>query len=100
MPIREFIDSSGSEWRVWDTRPRDGSVYDGRLRRGWLTFECGNVRKRLAPIPRGWEHAPPGRLDLMCRAADPVRRSGSLGLTIDPDASDQPPAERPRDPPT
>ena len=100
MPIREFIDSSGAEWRVWETKPRDDSVFDGRMKRGWLTFECGSLRKRLAPIPRGWEHAPPGRLDLMCRAADPVRRSGSTCLPLDPDPVEQPPTERTPDRPT
>jgi len=91
MPIREFRDSAGVVWRVWNTTPRADAVYDERMREGWLTFESASIRKRLAPIPRGWEDAPLDRLDLMCRAADVVRRtSGGSPLSPDPDAPDVP----------
>jgi hypothetical protein len=87
MAMREFTDSSGVEWRVWDTTPQPRAVYDERLKGGWLTFESAVTRKRLAPIPRGWEEAPLERLELMCRAAEVVRRaSGTSSLTPDPDA--------------
>jgi hypothetical protein len=87
MPIREFRDSAGVEWRVWDTTPWERAVYDERLKGGWLTFESAGSRKRLAPIPRGWEEASPERLELMCRAADVVRRlGGPVSPTHDPDA--------------
>ena len=100
MAIRDFTDSAGVAWRVWDTIPRLGAAYDERRRGGWLTFENGvGRRRRLAPIPPGWENASPERLDLMCRAAETVRRtSGGSPLTPDPDApqlSDEPP-DRPR----
>lgn len=75
MAIREFTDSTGVTWRVWRTLPRAGSVYDETLRSGWLTFECAGGRRRLAPIPTGWADAAPERLELMCRAAEVVRRS-------------------------
>ncbi|MFN2567818.1 MAG: hypothetical protein ABR499_22730 [Gemmatimonadaceae bacterium] len=75
MAIREFTDSQGVAWRVWRTTPRAGSVYDETLRGGWLTFECSSGRRRLAPIPVGWADAPTDRLELMCRAADVVRRT-------------------------
>jgi hypothetical protein len=29
----------------------------GELAGGWLTFQTGVERKRLAPIPVGWEYA-------------------------------------------
>ena len=74
MAIREFVDSKGVTWRVWRTMPRSGYVYSEQLRDGWLTFECNAQRKRLAPIPSGWAEATPERLDLMCRAAEAVRR--------------------------
>jgi hypothetical protein len=99
MPIREFTDSAGVAWRVWDTVPWPKAVYDERLKAGWLTFQSGTIRKRLAPIPRGWEEATPERLDLMCRNADPVRPSGSApSRTQDPDAPvEPPPGDRPPD---
>jgi hypothetical protein len=84
MPLREFRDSSGVQWRVWETTPQPGAVFDERLKSGWLTFESADTRRRLAPIPSGWEEAPADRLELMCRAAEPARRSGAF--TGDPDA--------------
>lgn len=87
MAIREFTDSAGVWWRVWPTIPREDAVYDEHLRSGWLTFESAATRKRLAPIPDGWDETPSDRLELLCRAADVVRRaSGSAVLSPDPDA--------------
>lgn len=92
--MREFTDSAGMPWRVWSTLPARGAVFDDTLKGGWLTFESADTRKRLAPIPRGWEEASVEKLDLMCRAAEIVRRrTGSAPLTPDPDApqdSDRP----------
>jgi hypothetical protein len=91
MAIREFTDSAGTAWRVWSTTPRAGAVYEESHKAGWLTFESTHTRKRLVPIPRGWEEASDERLELMCRAAEVVRRtSGMLPLTPDPDAPDAP----------
>jgi hypothetical protein len=76
-------------WRVWSTTPQAGAVYRESLRAGWLTFESATIRKRLAPIPPGWEEATAERLELMCRAAEVVRRArGASPLTPDPDAPD------------
>jgi hypothetical protein len=75
MAIREFTDSQGVTWRVWRTMPRSGYVYAEHLRHGWLTFECASGRRRLAPIPTSWADAAPDRLELMCRAAEVVRRT-------------------------
>ncbi len=87
MAIREFTDSAGIKWRVWSTIPQAGAVYEASHKAGWLTFESATTRKRLAPIPRGWEEVTPERLELMCRAAEVVRRtSGGSPLTPDPDA--------------
>ena len=80
MAIREFVDSKGVTWRVWRTSPRSGYVYSEQLRSGWLTFESEQQRKRLAPIPTGWADATPDRLELMCRAAEAVRRRSNPGF--------------------
>jgi hypothetical protein len=44
-----------AEWDVWDVRPqaRAGSVGNG-MENGWLCFQSGSRRRRLAPIPDGW----------------------------------------------
>lgn len=60
MAYREFVDDVGTMWRVWDTHPVAANTlrtvspsYAG----GWLTFESESERRRLAPIPSGWEIA-------------------------------------------
>jgi hypothetical protein len=78
MAVREFTDSKGVTWRVWNTRPSMSLFYGEELRNGWLTFESATERRRLAPIPGGWEDVSADRLELMCRAASEVSsRSGS-----------------------
>jgi hypothetical protein len=100
MAIREFKDSAGVAWRVWATIPAAGAIYEPGLKAGWLTFESAAARKRLAPIPRGWEHASTDRLELICRAAEVVKRaSGARPLSPDPDAPDAPSRRRRPDAP-
>jgi hypothetical protein len=77
MPILEFVDSNGVNWRVWNTVPSSRTTLSGEFESGWLTFESAAGRKRLAPVPPNWDTATPDRLELMCRAAtDVVRRTG------------------------
>jgi hypothetical protein len=78
MAQREFTDSHGTHWLVWSTTPTQGSVLVSDMREGWLTFESDRERRRLVPIPRGWEEAAAERLELYCRAADPVTRTTPL----------------------
>jgi hypothetical protein len=77
MTYREFKDDDDRLWEVWEVRPAaierrqadDRRRYPrefsdrraslqlrllGGMRDGWLTFQCGNERRRLAPIPEGW----------------------------------------------
>jgi hypothetical protein len=81
MPMLEFIDSNGVNWRVWKTVPTTRTSLSGEFERGWLTFESDAALKRLAPAPANWEASTPDRLELMCRAAVEVPRR-----TRDPDA--------------
>lgn len=91
MTLREFTDSEGVTWRVWSSTPHKRVTFDQRLQEGWLTFESTTGRKRLAPIPQAWEEAPAERLELMCRAAELVQRSGGKREPPDrPDAPDAP----------
>jgi hypothetical protein len=75
MAYREFQDSMGTTWTVWDTYPTRPEVMDETWRGGWLTFESGAVRRRLAPIPKGWSDAATARLELMCKAAEASPRA-------------------------
>jgi len=39
---------------------------------GWLTFESPTEKRRLAPVPSGWESFSSERLELLCRMAHPA----------------------------
>lgn len=43
-----------------------------RLAGGWLAFESGVMRRRLAPIPSEWHLLPEDRLRELWRAAEPL----------------------------
>ena len=75
MAYAEFTDRAGKSWRVWFTRPRLSEVLTilpGDWKEGWLTFESGDEKRRLAPVPAGWERLTPQRLELLCRMAEPT----------------------------
>jgi hypothetical protein len=50
------------------------SAVHSSVTEGWLTFERGEDRRRLSPIPEGWQRADDSELDAYCRAARAVRR--------------------------
>ena len=77
MAHRSFRDEGGREWDVWEvvptaverrvaaavTRPAPVErrkvketrvVVPDRLQKGWLAFQSGRERRRLAPIPSDW----------------------------------------------
>lgn len=80
MAHREFPDTSGKSWEVWDVRP--AAVDQERrahapspaagLESGWLAFQCGAERRRLAPIPVGWEQQPADELCALLDRAVPI----------------------------
>ncbi len=78
VPMREFIDAAGVRWTVWSTTPFSSGVASN-LRTGWLTFESSGTRRRLAPIPEGWEEAAVDRLRSYCAAAEAVGRTPITG---------------------
>jgi len=50
---------------------------------GWLTFDDGTERRRLAPVPENWERLSDVRLALLLRAASGrLERSPSIGGPI------------------
>lgn len=92
MGYKAFIDAEHRRWDVWDVHPaaierrtgldrrrgaRPGPERRARserrrmrlapeLREGWLCFECASERRRLAPIPSGWELLPDADLASLC----------------------------------
>ncbi|HEX6039243.1 hypothetical protein [Longimicrobium sp.] len=81
MAVRYFESPDGAAWRVWEVIPGQvsdfRSSYGSHLPRdmadGWLCFDCGNEKRRLAPLPLNWHERPDGDLWFWCRAAEPVR---------------------------
>lgn len=87
--LRGFIDSGGTEWRVWPVLPTSTngqlnaaetltrlSLTGTPFASGWLCFESQTEKRRLAPIPEGWEFLEPRTLEQLCHEAAvvPARR--------------------------
>ena len=115
MTYREFQDEQGQHWEVWEIRPisierrlneerrryprlsdrRNANLelkLRGLHRDGWLTFQCGHQRRRLVPIPDGWDNLDDADLVTLLQRAAPLGRVDALNaaMAIDrqiPDAS-------------
>ena len=71
MALRNFTDSHGVEWTVWDTvRTTDAPVRE-TLTEGWLTFEAPATgeKRRLAPVPLYWANAPDDEMERLLAKA-------------------------------
>jgi hypothetical protein len=92
MALREFRNSDGRSWRVWDITPeklhpstRAEDYLQGYLE-GWLVFEAadGHGKARLYPIPMRWAEMDDEGLQELLARADQVRegerRSGPIGI--------------------
>lgn len=99
MAHRKLKDTAGREWDVWEVNPasidrrmRDltheddrrfvdtgfvGRVSD-RLRHGWLAFQTKSEKRRLTPIPSGWEKFSDGDLLRLLERAQSAGRPSRL----------------------
>jgi hypothetical protein len=59
MAMRSCTDRTGVRWEVFEVQPGvDGRTVDRMpeaFRSGWLCFQSPTARRRLAPIPLGWQ---------------------------------------------
>lgn len=84
MAMRELtIDDC--DWTIWDVHPtadarlRMGGESADALIQGWLVFQCGDEKRRLAPVPDGWEELDPEELESLLVHAERVhQRSPSM----------------------
>jgi len=100
MAVRDYTDSDGISWQVWEVIPQSVERRKLRERRvanrdelnrrkrhevrlrpaggdvdGWLVFESFDVKKRLRPIPKDWYLASPVELESMCARAERAART-------------------------
>jgi hypothetical protein len=64
----------GSDRRSSADRRRAPLVAPG-MQAGWLVFDSGAERRRLAPIPPAWEARPASDLERLCERAVPVTKT-------------------------
>jgi hypothetical protein len=57
--------------RRLEEEPAVSGVAPG-LAQGWLAFDAGAERRRLAPVPAAWESLSEAALAALCEAADPA----------------------------
>jgi hypothetical protein len=92
MPHRTYRDADDREWSVWDIHPEDverqlrgapprghAPVADAPTRSrmavspdfmlGWLCFEAMGAKRRLTPIPPGWDALTDAELAELCARA-------------------------------
>jgi hypothetical protein len=87
MAHRILLDTQGIEWQVWAVVPtvalREMGVHlseshaalDHEMRDGWLAFQAHVERRRLVPIPAGWDTVTDDELrELLSRAASVANR--------------------------
>ena len=82
--LRVLKDPAGVEWRVWEVVPSRAaigtsvreqtrtSLNSTPYANGWLCFESSFEKRRLAPIPDGWEQRAPGQIAELLDQATPV----------------------------
>lgn len=79
MALRNFTDSQGQTWRVWNVIPQYAASHDEEqmtpgLQGGWLCFENSGDKRRLSPIPGDWENAGNEALEQYLRQAAAVQQ--------------------------
>jgi hypothetical protein len=78
--MRQIRDDAGVEWMVYAVNPAAsewravGSLPEV-YRNGWLCFECPTEKRRLTPLPSGWEDLPIEQLSTLLGTAVQVRRA-------------------------
>lgn len=65
---------TGPERRSGRDRRRNASLFTPGLEAGWLCFENHTEKRRLTPVPWGWDEVPEDGLDELLERARPVTR--------------------------
>jgi hypothetical protein len=79
MALRTFVSHDGTHWNVWNVVPtlvhneRKVSLSTG-MTSGWLCFESQGIKRRIVPVPSGWEDWSDAELDSVLATAQAVER--------------------------
>jgi hypothetical protein len=87
MAERSFISPEGVAWQAWDVVPDRHPEWPAHARRhlpqemasGWICFESDSEKRRMRPIPAGWELWTDEELRWHCLQAAPVIRPSAAG---------------------
>lgn len=74
MAHHQFQDESGRNWTAWEVHLSGTATIHPNLRDGWIVFESGDDKRRLAPIPVNWTAATKSMLRHWCHEAEMVPR--------------------------
>jgi hypothetical protein len=100
VTVRQFVDSQGRAWRVWQVTPllvrpqtRVEDYLAACYRDGWIVFETtdGVEKRRLCPPPYEWEGRDDRDLDALRQRAEIVRPGGLVREGPRPVPADLPP---------
>ena len=88
MAERTFTDPGGTMWQAWSVVPDEHSDWPEHARKhlpdsmanGWLCFESEREKRRLHPLPAGWENWSEEELLAFCNSANRVDRPKSIFL--------------------
>ena len=81
MPVREFKDSRGVEWRAWEVTPesispktKEEDYLASLYYTGWIVFEnrAEDDKRRLYPVPKDWLELPDPELEVLLQKAEVV----------------------------
>ena len=79
MALRTFFSHDGTAWNVWNVVPtlthneRKVALSIG-MTHGWLCFESGGVKRRIVPVPDGWEEWSDAELETALAVSQEVQR--------------------------
>ena len=91
MAHRKIVDNEEKEWDVWAvTTPTSSArrvLVQAELQAGWLAFQCGDQRRRLAPLPPGWDEMSDHALLELMGQANPIQPRVMRPLNVTPDGA-------------
>jgi hypothetical protein len=76
MAHRRIVDKQDQVWDVWEVTTSASAsrriLVQPDLQGGWLAFQCGEQRRRLAPLPIGWDELSDHALVALMDTAPPI----------------------------